>query len=133
MRRAWGFAAVVVLVLLCAVPAAHAAFPGAHGLIAFSSNNGIETMAVDGSSRTVIGPGYGPDWSPDGQRIIYEGSSPSGYGVQRMTADGTLLGSCPCSAFNSNFEGADIERPTWTADGTGFAYIAQYYITDEHF
>src|SRR4051812_26185655 len=109
MRRIWGLSAVVLFFVLCAAPVARAAFPGENGLLAFSSSNGIETMRADGSSRTVIGSGWGPDWSPDGTKIIYEGGNP--YGVQRITADGTLVASCPCSAFNSNFEGVDVEKP----------------------
>ena len=112
--------------------AAQAAFPGENGVIAFSSSNGIETIRADGSDRTTIGPGSDPAWSPDGTKIVYYSPDAGDWGgLATMTASGTPRTECPCSGFNEHFEGAGIDRPTWSPDGFRIAFAVTYQITDQ--
>lgn len=72
--------ALAVLVALVAAPgAAHAAFPGANGKIATtwydSFNDGIHAVNPDGSGDTWLTPDDStssqPAWSPDGTKIAF--------------------------------------------------------------
>ena len=63
---------VAALCVLAAVPAAHAAFPGANGKIAFTStrdgNDEIYTMNADGTGQTRITNNAASDAAPPGRR-----------------------------------------------------------------
>jgi TolB protein len=102
-------AAVVALVLLC-VPAAHAAFPGQNGKVAYTllvdsdPNDGVLSGQGDVFTTT---PGQfyrtnltnnspefetNPSWSADGKRMVAKISSPSGNsGLFLMDANGGIV------------------------------------------
>src|SRR5919109_669147 len=63
----------VLAFALVSTAATQAAFPGANGKIAFSSPDGIGTINADGTGLAQIGTAAvrQPDWSPDGQRIVF--------------------------------------------------------------
>jgi hypothetical protein len=75
--RHFPFVAVAVLALLLP-SAAHAAFPGANGDIAFTRDSGgaqkVWAKAPGGAERKISNGGWRerePAYSPDGQRIAY--------------------------------------------------------------
>jgi hypothetical protein len=110
-----GLLGVVAFVSLA--PAAHAAFPGLNGKIAFFTAQGtsddIWVMQPDGSAQTAItGPGVDerdPAWSPDGTKIAFVGGG-ANYDIYVMNADGT-------GAVNLTNHGADDTSPSWSPDG----------------
>ncbi|MBS1847875.1 MAG: PD40 domain-containing protein [Actinobacteria bacterium] len=107
---------------------AGAAFPGENGRIAYQRGmagypelpSGIGSVAPDGSANVLLtAPSSGsydtgPDWSPDGSRIVYARMSESGGSIRVMNADGTG----DHSIFGPGSE------PTWSPDGTKIAFIA---------
>jgi WD40-like Beta Propeller Repeat len=113
---------VAALALGIASPA-QATFPGANGLIAFSSDRSgdfeIYTMNPDGSDlkRLTNAPGNdGPArWSPDGTKIVFSSDRDGNGEVYTMNADGsgqTRLTNDP--ALDS--------LPSWSPDGTKIAF-----------
>lgn len=127
-------ASVAALVALTAAPvAAQAAFPGANGRIAFSASHRIGSSSECGSTEVYSvntrgaglrrltelgcsaegGWAFGPDFSPDGRRILYTRLTP-GTGVATMAPDGS-----------------DAQRlaapygvtPSLAPDGRQFAYV----------
>jgi hypothetical protein len=108
----------VMLVALTLSSEAQAAFPGANGKIAFASDRDdpnpgtcdpcaveIYTIDPDGSDLTRLTYNHGsrPEWSPDGQKIAFNGVG----GVYVMNADGTGQTLIRTNAWD----------PTWSADG----------------
>jgi dipeptidyl aminopeptidase/acylaminoacyl peptidase len=109
--------------------AGFAAFPGANGKIAFTSNrhdvNGyvqVYLMDADGSNQTRLTFASGNDgeaaWSPDGTKIAFDTNrSPAPGNEQRiwvMDADGS--NPIMLTTFNSG-------RPSWSPDGTKIAFF----------
>jgi len=63
-----------MLALVVASPAAHAAYPGGDGRIAFVRSGQIFTMTAQGKDVTKLtsqGTNSNPKWSPDGERISF--------------------------------------------------------------
>ncbi|MFF4040574.1 hypothetical protein [Streptomyces sp. NPDC001816] len=87
----------------------------------------LVVAGADGSDPHVLVPGTGsgpvpyaghPDWSPDGQRIVYE----TGSGLGWINADGT--GSEVLTPYGS--------RGTFSPDGRSIAFLrSEYYETDD--
>src|SRR5215203_4705149 len=95
-------AAVLVAVLVVTIVAgttreAEAAFPGANGRIAFSSNDGIGTVNPEGSDQTNLTPvpagGGQPAWSADGTELAFvrRVDIPASFNEElfKMNADGS--------------------------------------------
>jgi Tol biopolymer transport system component len=124
---------LILAPLAMAVPA-YAAFPGANGKIAFSSNDGgqsqIYAINPDGTGRVQLtqGPGakFGSAWSPDGKKIAFvtnrdepnpTGCSPCNYEIYSMDADGANLTRL------TNSPGLD-EEPAWSPDGAKIVFTS---------
>jgi Tol biopolymer transport system component len=122
------------VVLLAIAAQAYAAFPGANGKIAFTSNDGgqaqIYVINPDGTGRVQLtqGPGakFDSAWSPDGKKIAFvsnrddpnpSGCSPCNYEIYAMNADGTNLTRL------TNSPGLD-EDPAWSPDGTKIVFTS---------
>src|SRR4051812_4368610 len=132
-RRAWGLSVVVIVAVLCATPAAEAAFPGANGRIAFSAAN-ISTIQPDGSGQMALVTTNGerqsePAWSPDGSQVAFVSSACfSGEdstfcnvtGIDRVNQDGT--GRVRLVAIGTGFLG--LWSPAWSPDGRKIAFVA---------
>ena len=116
-NRAWALALVSVLALggwlgTVAEPAA-AAFPGRNGKIAFVSDGQVWTMKPDGTGRKQLTTNGGemPAWSPDGRRLAFVRSTPTGGSeVFTMNADGSRQRN------RSKNEFQDFQ-PDWSPDG----------------
>ena len=115
--------ALAVLVAAAAVTAlggtAHAAFPGANGVIAFvradPSAPGVYTVNPDGTGlkRIFAAPDPNvtePTWSPDGSHVLFSVFSIAGGGVVDVVdaAGGGL---------RTAAQGQQVRQPAWTADG----------------
>jgi hypothetical protein len=126
-RGVLGRKASIVFALGCASlvapAAAQAAFPGANGKIAFERVARVWTMQPDGTGQTQLTnvQDIGPEWSPDGQKIVYlldrspcQGGDPVRCeDIITMNADGS-------GATNLTMTGegpSDFESPGWSPDG----------------
>src|SRR5512138_780401 len=109
-------------VLLAGGHRAHAAFPGANGLIAFASSRDgdaeIYTMAPDASAQTRLtrnaNADSDPAWSPEGTRLVFTSNRDGNDEIYVMSADGTgqtRLTTSPGSDSN----------PTWSPGGRNIA------------
>src|SRR5713226_9724202 len=99
MKRTSGVMSIVLLqglifVAIAFVPsAAHAAFPGDNGKIAFARTGDIWVMNPDGSGQTDLTPGGAPAsfpaWSADGTRLAFVRALGGHNQIFVMNADGT--------------------------------------------
>jgi len=114
MKR-YGVAAGLLLALALALAlassgsAAHDAFPGGNGRIAFlRGNQKLFVMNADGShqNRLLRNAGVAPAWSPDGRRLIAVG----GFGT-------------PPAHVDPEFVSSPVGSPSWSPDGRHFVGI----------
>src|SRR6185295_16290932 len=110
------------LALLAVAPsAAHAAFPGTNGKIAFlrlqepSLANTIETIEPDGTGeQSLINGAFAPAWSADGARIAFLQTSQS---IEVANADGSAA--TPIKQFTGTEHGRNL---SWSPDGQKIAF-----------
>jgi dipeptidyl aminopeptidase/acylaminoacyl peptidase len=117
----------ILLLLVAAAPAAHAAFPGGNGKIAFGgSRDGSDfgqdlwVMNSDGTGASRLfqstGTDWGPNWSPDGRRLTFETNDEVGI----MNADGSAA-----AVLASGLPGPQI-GPSWSPDGKRIAFWTNF-------
>jgi Tol biopolymer transport system component len=119
-RLAGACAAVATLAL--AAPA-HAAFPGANGLLGFNSDRDgdfeLFTMRADGSGQTqrTSDPASDrkPVWSPDGTRVAFTSNRDGDFDIYAMDVGGGNLVQV------TNEAGSDF-NPAWSPDGRLLAF-----------
>jgi Tol biopolymer transport system component len=95
-------------------PAAHAAYPGANGRIAFEQGGAIYSIRPDGSDRrqlTTDTRSHSPRWSPNGRRIAFHRAGD----VWVMRADGSAAHRITSGSAN------DI-NPSWSPDSSRLVF-----------
>ena len=137
-RPTWVVPLLLACLLIGGGPGAHAAFPGANGLIAFASSRGgdaeIYTMAPDAGAQTRLtrnpNADSDPAWSPEGTRLAFTSNRDGNDEIYVMNADGTgqtRLTTSPGSDSN----------PTWSPGGRNIAFVsrrdgqAEIYVMNE--
>ena len=102
---------LVLFSLMGLPPAAHAAFPGGNGRIAYIHHDGLYThiysMNGDGTDQTELTFGavtdLAPEWSPDGSRILFLREATQGSALFVMRSDGTGLKRVTPGSLNAYF------------------------------
>lgn len=117
--------AALVLTALAASSSGNAAFPGANGKIAFSSDRDgdyeVYVMNADGTGVTQLtnnsATDFDPAWSPDGTKIAFSSSRDgnSGRQIYVMNADGTGQ-----TRLTNTFD----TNPAWSPDGTKIVFTS---------
>ncbi len=120
----------VVVATLTAASVVHAAFPGGNGMLAFghhltgAGDSVAQTrINADGTGEGLLLPPFVPyvrytlaaDWSPSGNRIVYERRREWGGAIYRANADGT--GETRISP-----AGVASHNAVWSPDGLKVAY-----------
>lgn len=130
--RRWLLATVGFLAPLLAwapsIPALAAAAGCRSGRIVFTSDRGgpqpdLYVMDAHGNDPTRITTtgAHGPNWSPDGSRIVFDGFTEAGaHDIFTVRADGSDLTDLTNSA-----PGLTQYDPAWSADGTEIAFAAE--------
>src|SRR5437660_28074 len=127
-KRRLTFALLAALALAAtgalAAPA-EAAFPGANGKVAFTTdrtgNNEILTRLTTGTGQTDItnngASDTGPSWSPDGTQIAFASDRSGNGDIYKMNADGS-------GTPHQLTTGLEVEiSPAWSPDGTHLADV----------
>lgn len=107
---------------------AWAAFPGANGMIAFTTDRGygvnddeIYVMNADGSGQTRLtfnsASDWLPSWSPDGSKIAFQSGRDESFEIYVMNADGSQQS-------RITFNAAADEDPAWSPDGSKMGVCA---------
>ena len=130
LRRALLAALSLSLLALFAPSAAHAAFPGANGRIAWTSNEGgtdseIVSTFADGSTftqhTTNSTDDREPAWSPDGTKIAYAHFNTTS-GFWEIWIKDLVGGTETPWVTEASVGGADVTDPTWRRDGARIAF-----------
>ena len=109
-------AGIAAAASLAVAPTALATFPGENGAIAFSRGGDIWSINQDGTGEKRLTTGAehadtAPEWSPDGQWILFNREGTQGAHMYRMRADGSAV----------TWIGPG-HRPVFSRDGKRIAY-----------
>jgi Tol biopolymer transport system component len=127
-KRALGLFVAVAAVGLASAASAEATFPGSNGRIAFSQADLFPGGDLSAHSQVyTIGPGGAglvqlthvasdqaagaPDWSPDGQHIVYESNESGSFRIWSMDANGDQQKQL------TNEGGFEDFLPSWSPNG----------------
>lgn len=102
----------VVLIALATAGAAHSAYPGKNGKIAFVRSGSIWMIDASGRNAKRLTTGENPAWSPDGSLIAFDRAN---KGVFVMTEEGTNV-----KQLTKGFE----TDPTWSPDGKRLVIVS---------
>jgi uncharacterized protein (DUF885 family)/Tol biopolymer transport system component len=90
-------------------------------LMTFSGRFQIWVMNADGSDQTLLteigGANTSPDWSPDGQRILFDSTRDGNHEIYVMNADGS-------DPVNLTLHPSHDTSPAWSPDGTKIAFVS---------
>ncbi len=88
----------------------------------------VWVMNADGSDQTLLtdigGSNTSPDWSPDGQRLIFDSTRDGNHEIYMMDANGGHL-------VNLTQHPAKDYSPTWSPDGTRIAFVSDRHGDEE--
>jgi dipeptidyl aminopeptidase/acylaminoacyl peptidase len=89
----------------------------ASDLIAFITDAGLlYTINPDGTGKKLVGPGYDPDWSPEGTQFAF--ANPVGdFEIGVMNADGS-------GVYNLTNNNVRDTFPAWSPDGSQIAFYS---------
>lgn len=131
MRLILALLALFVLAASVVLGSALAAFPGANGVIAFvvaseptGRSGTITTIRSDGRGRRVLGRGADPDWSPDGDRLLFATTRAGVRGLFTTTPTGRDLrrvGCATCADAAGAPRAVDLVDAEWSPDGDAVA------------
>jgi Tol biopolymer transport system component len=95
----------------------------AYDATSLGDKNGIWIVSVDTTFRKRLGLGRDPDWSPQGDRLVYEGppnTTKSESQIWVADTSGLNLQQLTSNAFIAN------RNPNWSPDGLAIAWAVSY-------
>ena len=119
-----------------AVDAARSTLPGRNGAIAFGTSGGIIIANADGSSHKLrtglTGGGFvGPDWSPDGKKLLFLHGGVGAQGLVLINADGSGRQTLTTTRYQTRQRGTQtdllVREGRWAPDARRVAIVAQRY------